>query len=126
MGYWIHVEDLPTGGGGSGPDWGGCLGCLGFLAVVFFLWYINAEYGLMNALIAIVARGLLLAAVASVGGIIYILKETDLERNVIIAGCVGFAAAAIFFGVYGFGFPGAFVLAPIGAVAVMFLYVISF
>ena len=66
MGYWIHVDDLPTGGGGSsGPDWGGCLGCFGFLVVVFFLWGLNESYGLDNVLVFLVSRALLLGSVSS-------------------------------------------------------------
>ncbi len=123
MGYWIHVDDLPTGGGGSsGPDWGGCLGCFGFLVVVFFLWGLNESYGLDNVLVFLVSRALLLGSAASVFGIFYILKETRFERPVIIAGGVGFAAVT-FLGLYaGMGFLPSIVLAPIGAVAAMFLF----
>ena len=125
MGYGIHVDDLPVGGGGggsSGPDWGGCLGCFGFLAVVLFLWGLNITYGLDNVLVFILSRALLLGSVASVFGIFYILKETRFERPVIIAGGVGFAAVT-FLGLYaGMGFLPSIVLAPIGAVAAMFLF----
>lgn len=110
----------------SGPDWvefKGALGCLGFVAIIFALWYLNTEYGLSNILVFLLTRGLLLGAVLSVGGIIYILREVELERSVVIAGVVGFAAGAVLLYVLGFGFPGSLVLAPIAAVAVMYAYI---
>ena len=127
MGYWIHVDDLPTrgGGGGGGPDKSGCIGCLAILAVIFLVWAVKTETG-QNTLVYILARGLLLGAVASVFGIIYILKETDFERPVILAGIVGFVASAILLLIAGFGFPGCLLLAPIGAVAVMWIYSMYF
>ena len=123
MGYWIHVDELPTGGGGSnGPDWGGCFGCLGFLFVVFVLWGLNSTYGLDNILVWILSRGLLLGSIASVFGIFYILHEVEYERAVIIAGGVGFVGAGGFALYASMGFLGAIILAPIGAVAAMYLF----
>ena len=125
MGYWIHVEELPTGGGGGGghgPDKDGCIGCLVILGILFLLWLKNSETG-MNNLVDLLVKGLLLGAVASVGGIIYLLKETDFERGVILAGAVGFGVSALLLYLADFGFPGCLVLAPIGAVAVMWLYI---
>ncbi len=94
MGYWIHVDELPVGGGGggSGPDWGGCLGCLGFLFVVFVLWGLHETYGLGNVLVAIISRGLLIGSVASIFGIFYILHEVEYEKPAVISGVAGFLA----------------------------------
>lgn len=126
MGYWIHVDDLPSGGGGGGgPDKSGCIGCLVVLAVIFLVWAVKTETG-QNTLVYILARGLLLGAVASVFGIIYILKETDFERPVILAGAAGFGASAVLLFLAGFGFPECLLLAPIGAVAVMWIYTMYF
>ena len=124
MGYWIHVDELPVGGGGggSGPDWGGCLGCLGFLFVVFVLWGVHETYGLGNVLVAIVSRGLLIGSVASIFGIFYILHEVEYEKPAVISGVAGFLAV-FGFGLYaGMGFLPSLVLAPIGAVAAMFVF----
>ena len=178
MGYWIHVDELPTGGGGgggggggnagggcgclmflitaglliangsdlrtafvggvlvggvvavlfsiSGPDWGelkGALGCAGFLAVLFALWYLHTTYGLSNILVFLLTRGLLLGGIVSAGGIIYLLKETEFDRPVAIAGAAGFGVSALLLYLADFGVPGCFILAPIGAVAVMWLYI---
>lgn len=175
MGYWIHVDELPTGGGGgggggdggggcgclmflvtaglliangsgfqialvggllvggvvavlfsiSGFDWEnftGALGCFGFLAVIAVLWYLKTEHRLENILVWVLSRGLLLGAGLSVFGIIYILREVEFERAVVIAGAAGFAAGAVLLYIAGFGFPGCLLLAPIAAVAVMYAY----
>ena len=181
MGYWIHVDDLPTGGGGgggggggnagggcgclmflitaglliangsglrialvggllvggvvaalftiSGPDWEeffGVLVVLGILAAIGGLWYLNKTHGLANILVSLLSKAFLLGAAASVFGIFYILRETDFERPVILAGAAGFGASAALLFLAGFGFPGCLILAPIGAVAVMWIYVMYF
>lgn len=93
MGYWIHVEDLPTGGGGGGGNNGGCLGCLtilGILAGISGIWYIKEN------IITVLSFVLVFGGLAALAGIIYILKETEFEKSIIIAGIVGFAVGAIF------------------------------
>lgn len=123
MGYWIHVEELPSGGGDT-PNFGciGCLACLAIVTVPLFLWYLHTEYGLAYVFISFLAQALMVGSIISVLGIIYILIQVRLARSAVIAGMVGFVAGAVLFFLVGFGFPLSLLYAPIGAIAVMYLY----
>ena len=122
MGFWIHVEELPTRGGGDSPKFG-CLACFALVAVPLFLWYVYAEYGLTHALVRILAMVLLAGSIASVFGIIYILTVVRFARPVILSGVAGFVAWTVLFLIRGVAFPGCIIFAPIGAIAAMCLYV---
>lgn len=130
MGYWIHVEDLPTGGGGGGGDHG-CLGCLGVVAaigaILFAVGFVKENY------ITILMFVLFFGGLAAAGGIIYILKETRFEKPIVIAGIVGFAVGAIFtnnilgiFHVVSSAIGGHISMGLILAAAAMYLYAMIF
>ena len=125
MGYWIHVEDVPSGGGGETPNFGciGCLACAALVVVPAFLWYLHKEYGLAYVMISFIAQALMVGSILSMIGILYVLIKVRFERAVILSGVVGFVAGAILFFVIGFGFPLSPLYAPIGAIAAMCLYV---
>ena len=94
MGYWIHVEDLPTGGGGGGDGgWKGCLGCFGFLAAAFALWsYLGQPGALQDLFRRSLNFVIILLLAGSVLIIIKVIAEVGFDKEVLIPGLIGLGA----------------------------------
>ena len=96
MGYWIHVENLPVGGGGGGsggPDWKGCLGCLGFLAAAFVLWICLKQSGGMVGIVRkLLAPATIILLIGSVAIIIGTIAASEFDKEVITPGVIGLVA----------------------------------
>lgn len=100
MGYWIHVEELPVSGGGGGGGggngwWKGCLGCAGFLAVLFALWFLKQPGALAGLVRRLLTPATIVLLVASVGIIIKVIAEAGFDKEVLIPGVIGLGAGFV-------------------------------